>query len=84
MANSNGNTPIHRISLGGGRVRLNIFANEGKHGTYHTVSASRMYRDGEEVKWSQSMRRDDAVFAEKGYAQAYDWICEAEREAKEE
>ena len=47
MANQ-GNRPVHEIRLG--RIKAAIWENDTKNGTYHNVSISRIYKDGDQWK----------------------------------
>src|ERR1700736_5399003 len=44
--------PVHQVKMGA--VRGAVWANETKNGTFHSVTFSRVYKNGEEWKDSQS------------------------------
>ena len=71
-----GKRPVHEIKLG--RVRASIWSN-GSNGqdTWFNVSISRLYRDGDEWKTSNSFGRDDLPLVSKAAEMAYAWIWNA-------
>ena len=71
-----GNRPVHEIKLG--RVRASIWTN-GSNGqdTWFNVSISRLYRDGDKWKTSNSFGRDDLPLVSKAVEMAYAWIWDA-------
>ncbi|MBX9583521.1 MAG: hypothetical protein K2X87_24735, partial [Gemmataceae bacterium] len=67
--------PVHEIRLG--RVRAAVWANDGSHGPFLTVTLSRLYKD-ESGKWAdaQSFDRDDLPLVAKVADRAHTWIHE--------
>ena len=78
MANQ-GNRPVHEIRLG--RIKAAIWENDTKNGTYHNVSITRIYKDGDRWKDSTSFGRDDLPLVAKIADQAHTCIFEAQAES---
>lgn len=55
--------PISEIRLG--RITAAIWKNETSKGTYYNVSFSRLYKEGQEWKRSDSFGRDDLLVLAK-------------------
>lgn len=72
------NKPVHEIRLG--RIKAAIWENDTQNGTRHNVTLSRLYKDGEQWKDSQSFGRDDLPLVAKVSDQAHSWIFEQSRE----
>lgn len=68
------NKPAHEIRLG--RVKATIWENATESGIRHNVTLSRLYRDGESWKDSQSFGRDDLPLVAKVSDMAHTWIFE--------
>lgn len=68
------NRPVHEIRLG--RIKAAIWENETRNGTRHSVSVSRLYKDGEKWKDSTSFGRDDLPLVAKVADLAHSWIFE--------
>ena len=68
------NKPIKRFAVGSG-IRASILENESKNngGTWHSVTITRTYRDGDEYKDTTSFRRDDLLFVAKASELAFAW-----------
>lgn len=66
--------PAHEIRLG--RIKATIWANDTANGTRHNVTVSRIYKDGEDWKQSDSFGRDDLPVAAKVLDMAHTWIFE--------
>jgi hypothetical protein len=65
--------PIHEIRLGA--IRAAIWANAGRdQWTYFNVTVSRLYKQGEQWRDSQSFGRDDLPVVSKVVDLAYAWI----------
>jgi len=71
MAN---NRPVHEVKLG--HVKAAIWANETAQGTRHNVTFTRLYRDGDEWKTTESFGRDDLLVVGKVADMAHSWIFE--------
>jgi hypothetical protein len=66
--------PVHEIRLG--LVKATIWENATTNGTRHNVVVSRLYKDGDEWKRSDSFGRDDLPLVAKVVDQAHTWIFE--------
>jgi hypothetical protein len=66
--------PIHEVRLGS--VKAAIWENQTESGTRHNVTVSRIYKDGEEWKSTDSFGRDDLLLLAKVLDQAHTWIFE--------
>ena len=64
--------PVHEIRIG--RIKAAIWGNETQNGTRHNVTVSRIYKDGDEWKDSNSFGRDDLPLVAKVVDRAHDWI----------
>lgn len=67
--------PVHEIRLGA--VKATIWQNETSAGTRHNVTVSRLYKDGDEWKQTESFGRDDLPLLAKAVDQAHTWIFES-------
>ena len=68
------NKPAHEIRLG--RIKASIWANETERGTRYNVNVSRIYKEGEQWKATESFGRDDLPLVCKVMDQAHTWIFE--------
>ena len=66
--------PVHTIRFG--NISAAIWENEGQKGTFHSVTLTRSYKDGDQWKDTPSMNRDDLLVAAKCLDQAHSWICD--------
>jgi len=66
--------PVHEVRMG--RIRAAIWENETQNGTRHNVTFSRLYRDEDQWKDSQSFGRDDLPLLAKVADRVHDWIYE--------
>ena len=73
------NRPVHEVRLG--RIKAAIWENETSSGTRHNVTISRIYRDGEEWKSSDSFGREDLPLVMKVADLAHTWIYEQAQES---
>lgn len=76
------NRPAHEIRIGA--VKAVIWANQTESGVFYNVNLSRLYKDGDDWKTSDSFRRDDLPLVAKLADKAFDWIlnpAEAEETA---
>ena len=64
--------PVHEIRLG--RIKAAIWANDTDNGTRHNVTFTRLYKDGEEWKTSNSFGRDELPLVAKVADLAHSWI----------
>lgn len=66
--------PAKEIRLG--RIKATVWANETSNGTRHNVTVSRLYKDGDDWKQSESFGRDDLPLVCKVLDLAHTWIFE--------
>ena len=66
------NKPAQEIRLG--RIKGTIWANEGENGTRYNVTFTRLYKDDEGWKDSDSFGRDDLPLIAKVADLAHTWI----------
>ena len=66
------NKPIHEIRFGA--VKVAIWENKTQSGVRHSVTAARLYKDGDEWKRTESFGRDDLLPLGKALDQAHTWI----------
>ena len=66
--------PVHEVRFGG--VKVAVWRNESEKGTHYNTTVSRVYKEGEVWKTSESFSRDDLLLLAKAADQAHSWICE--------
>jgi hypothetical protein len=66
--------PVQEVRLGA--IKATIWENNVGEGTKHNVTFSRLYKDGNEWKSSESFGRDDLLLLAKVADQAHSWIYE--------
>ncbi len=71
--------PVHEVRLGA--VRASVWENTIGEGIKFNVTFSRLYKDGEEWKTTESFGRDDLLLLAKVADSAHSWIFE-QRTAK--
>ena len=65
--------PAHEIKLG--KIRVTIWANETEdHDVWFTAVVSRLYKNGDSWKDTNTLRHDDLPIAMKAIEMAYTWI----------
>jgi hypothetical protein len=64
--------PVHEIRLGA--IKAAIWENETTSGKRYGVTVSRLYKDGDEWKRSDSFWRDDLLLLAKVVDMAHTWI----------
>ena len=72
--------PIFEVRIG--RVKAAIWPNGTEGRTRHNVTFSRLYKDGEEWKSTQSFGRNDLLLLAKVADQAHSRIFELQQEAE--
>ena len=70
--------PISEVRIG--RVKAAIWPNETEGRTRHNVTFSRLYKDGDEWKSTQSFSRNDLLLLAKVVDQAHSRIFELQQE----
>lgn len=66
--------PAHEIRLGS--IKATIWENQTTAGVRNNVTVSRLYKDGEEWKHTESFGRDDLPLLAKVVDLAHSWIFE--------
>ena len=75
MAKTQSKKPVHEIRMG--RIKAAIWQNDTENGPRHNVTISRLYKDGEVWKDSNSFGRDDLPLIAKVSDLAHCWIFQA-------
>ena len=70
--------PIHEIRIGS--IKAAIWENQHENIIRHNVTVSRIYKDGEEWKSTESFGRDDLPLLVKVTDQAHTWIFAQHKE----
>lgn len=70
----NGNKPAYEVRLG--RVKAAVWANQGDAGVWFSVVFSRLYKEGDSWKRSESFSRDDLPLVAKLADRVHTWIYE--------
>ena len=73
--------PVDRVRLG--RIAAAIWRNDTKDGTFFNVTVERSYRDGDNIKSSDSFGRDDLLLLAKVVDMAHTRIYELQAEERE-
>ena len=68
------NKPVHEVRLGA--IKAAIWKNQNGEITRHSVTFSRLYRQDEEWKSTDSFGRDDLLLLRKVADLAHSWILE--------
>jgi len=66
--------PAHEIRFG--LIKAAIWENQSQNGTWHSVTLSRSYKDGEEWRHTDSFGREDLLAVAKAADLAHSWICD--------
>ena len=74
--------PVAEVRIG--RVKAAIWSHETEGRTRHNVTFSRLYKDGEEWKRTQSFSRNDLLLLAKVADQAHSRIFELQHEEEPE
>ena len=69
--------PVHEVRLGA--VKAAIWQHETANGKRYSVTVSRLYKDGDEWRRSDSFGRDDLPLLAKVADRAHSWIFENAR-----
>ena len=68
------NKPAHEVRLG--RIKAAVWANPGEAGVWYSVVFSRLYKEGDNWKRSDSFSRDDLPLVMKVADRVHTWIYE--------
>ena len=72
----NTHTPIHEVRLG--FIKAAVWRNEPEAGVRYNATFSRLYKDGDQWKSTESFGRDDLLLLGKVADRAHSWIIEPE------
>jgi hypothetical protein len=75
------NKPIHEVRLGA--IKASVWKNQTESGVWHNVTLSRIYKDGDQWKSTNSFGRDDLLLVAKVANEAHSWICKCQIENSE-
>jgi hypothetical protein len=64
--------PIHEVRLG--TIKAAVWRNETESGVRYNVTFTRIYKDGDDWKSSDSFGRDDLLLLGKVADEAHSWI----------
>ena len=79
------NEPVAKVRYG--RITAAIWENQGENGTWHNVTLTRSYKDGDKLKDTSSLSGSDLLVGAEALRQAYVRIQElrsTERASEEE
>jgi hypothetical protein len=79
-ADKGSNKPVHEVRLG--RIKAAVWANTGESGVWYSVVISRLYKEGDAWKRSESFSRDDLPLVMKVADQVHTWIYEQQGAAE--
>lgn len=71
--------PVHEVRFG--NVKAAVWENRNQNGTWHSVSLSRSYKDGDAWRNVDSFGKDDLLLVAKAADLAHTWICEQRQSA---
>ena len=70
--------PIHEVRLGA--IKAAVWKNDTSNGVRYNTTFSRLYKDGDEWKNTDSFGRDDLLVLAKVADRAHSWIHEQSQE----
>ena len=70
--------PIHEVRLG--FIKAAVWRNETEAGVRYNATFSRLYRDGDQWKSTESFGRDDLLVLAKVADNTHSWICTQNQE----
>ena len=70
--------PVHEVRLG--HIKAAVWKNETETGVRYNATFTRLYRDGEQWKSTESFGRDDLLLLAKVADQTHSWICAQSQE----
>ena len=70
--------PINEVRIG--VIKAAIWRNETESGVRYNVTFSRLYKDGDQWKSTESFGRDDLLLLGKVADHAHSWICSQAQE----
>jgi hypothetical protein len=70
--------PIHEVRLG--HIKAAVWRNETEVGVRYNATFSRLYKDGDQWKSTESFGRDDLLLLAKVADHTHSWICTQNQE----
>ena len=70
--------PVHEVRIG--TIKAAIWKNETENGVRYNATVSRIYRDGDNWKSTDSFGRDDLLVVAKVLDCAHSWICDQQQQ----
>ena len=70
--------PIHEVRLG--HIKAAVWRNETESGVRYNTTFTRLYKDGDQWKSTESFGRDDLLLLGKVADQTHTWICSQSQE----
>mgnify|MGYP001052741661 CR=1 FL=1 len=74
----NKSKPIHEVRIGA--IKAAVWKNETEVGVRYNATFSRLYKDGDQWKSTESFGRDDLLALAKVADQTHSWICAQHQE----
>jgi len=74
--------PIHEVRMG--MIKAAVWKNDTQNGVLYKATFSRIYRDGNEWKTTESFGRDDLLVLAKVADQAHSWIHTQSQEDRDD
>lgn len=74
--------PVHEVRLGA--IKAAIWKNDTQNGVRYNATFSRLYKDGEEWKTTDSFGREDLLIVAKVADQAHTWIHTQNHDVRED
>lgn len=74
--------PVHEVRLGA--IKAAIWKNDTQNGVRYNTTFSRLYKDGEEWKATDSFGREDLLIVAKIADQAHTWIHAQNQDGRED
>jgi len=71
--------PVHEVRLG--FIKAAVWRNETESGVRYNVTFSRLYKDNDQWKSTESFGRDDLLLLAKVADQTHSWICSQNQES---
>ena len=75
---TNKTKPVHEVRLG--CIKAAVWRNETEAGVRYNVTFSRLYKDNDQWKSTESFGRDDLLLLAKVADQTHSWICNQNQE----
>lgn len=75
------NKPVHEVRLGA--VKAAIWKNDTDSGVRFNVTVTRLYKDEDEWRNTDSFGRDDLLLVAKVADLAHTWICDQQVQERE-